>query len=68
MKRDVVCGAVIDEGTAMEAGLASINAGQTYYFCGYECKQRFDAEPALFAEPTLDEQRQDNEGGPAYAG
>ncbi len=68
MKRDVVCGLAIEESVAAEAGLMSEYEDQTYCFCGYKCKERFDAEPALFTEPTLDEQRQDNEGGPAYAG
>lgn len=68
MKTDVVCGTLVDENLAAEAGLATAYGGKTYYFCGYDCKLRFDAEPALFKEPTLDQQRQDSEGGPAYAG
>lgn len=68
MTRDVVCGLEIDEAAAEEAGLASEYEDQVYYFCSNECKAKFDHTPAVFAEPTLEEQREDNEGGRPFAG
>jgi Cu+-exporting ATPase len=45
--RDVVCGMTIDPATA--AGTSEYR-GETYYFCAIACKQRFDEEPARYAD------------------
>ena len=46
---DPVCGMMIDPAAA--AG-RSIYDGITYYFCAATCKQKFDADPALFAQAS----------------
>ena len=43
--KDPVCGMEIE--TAAAAGHAE-HAGQTYYFCGSECKKNFDHDPAQY--------------------
>jgi Cu+-exporting ATPase len=43
--RDPVCGMDIE--TAAAAGHAE-HAGQTYYFCGSKCKEKFDNNPAQY--------------------
>lgn len=68
MVKDVVCGTEIEEPAAEEAGLATEYEGKTYYFCGAKCKARFDHAPVAFAEPTIEEQREDDDGGQAYYG
>ena len=40
--KDPVCGMEVE--TASAAG-HSENKGQTYYFCGSGCKEKFDANP-----------------------
>ena len=42
---DPVCGMEIE--TANAAGHTE-NAGQTYYFCGSKCKEKFDHNPAQY--------------------
>ncbi len=49
--KDPMCGMDVDERKATAAGMRSEFGGSTYYFCNDECKKRFDAEPARFAEP-----------------
>ena len=44
--KDPVCG--MDIGTASAAGQTD-HEGQTYYFCGAKCKEKFDADPAQYA-------------------
>ena len=51
--KDLVCGMDVDPATA--AGRTDYK-GQTYYFCGSQCKQRFDLDPAQYvgtSEGTL---------------
>ena len=48
--RDPVCGMEVDEKRAAAAGRKSEYEGATYYFCADECKKRFDAEPAKYAQ------------------
>ena len=42
--RDPVCGMSVDITTAY----AEAVAGQTYYFCSENCRQRFDENPAAY--------------------
>ncbi len=67
MTRDAVCGMEIDEAAAEQAGLASEYEDRVYHFCSNQCKAKFDHTPAVFAEPTLDQQREDNEGPRPFA-
>ena len=43
--KDPVCGMVIETTTA--AGQTEHN-GQTYYFCGANCKKKFDLDPEQY--------------------
>lgn len=43
--KDPVCG--MDVETATAAG-RTLHKGQTYYFCGAKCKDKFDANPEQF--------------------
>ena len=43
--RDVVCGMMIESDAA--AARSSFQ-GTTYYFCSVECRDQFEANPALF--------------------
>jgi len=43
--KDPVCGMDVD--TANAAGHTD-HAGQTYYFCGSSCKEKFDHNPAQY--------------------
>ncbi len=45
--KDPVCG--MDVLMANPPGGASRHEGVTYVFCGYQCKQKFDEDPARFA-------------------
>ena len=44
--KDPVCG--MDIGIASAAGRTE-HEGQTYYFCGAKCKEKFDLDPAQYA-------------------
>ena len=48
--RDPACGMEVDEKRAAAAGRTSEYGGRTYYFCADDCKKRFDAEPAKYAQ------------------
>lgn len=43
--QDLVCGMSIDMSSA--AGQTEYK-GQSYYFCGVSCKQKFDVKPELY--------------------
>ena len=43
--RDLVCGMDVEAATA--AGRTDYK-GQTYYFCGSKCKEKFDSNPAQY--------------------
>lgn len=43
MKKDPVCGMQVDPKSA--EGTSEYN-GETYYFCGTGCKQKFDQKPS----------------------
>ena len=43
--KDPVCGMDIETATA--AGQTE-HSGQTYYFCGSKCKDKFDRDPAQY--------------------
>ena len=47
MEKDVVCGMQVDPKNA--AGQSEYQ-GKTYYFCSPNCKRKFDANPADYAE------------------
>jgi membrane fusion protein, copper/silver efflux system len=49
--KDVVCGMDVDETKAVAAGRTSAHDGHTYFFCSDECKKKFEANPARYAEP-----------------
>ena len=46
--RDPVCGMTVSRGTPF----MSEWEGRTYYFCGAGCKERFDADPESYLEPS----------------
>ena len=48
--KDPVCGMDVDEKRAAAASMKSEHGGTTYFFCAAECKKRFDAEPARYAQ------------------
>lgn len=45
---DVVCGMEVVTAKAAEAGLTAEHQGQTYYFCGPGCKEKFVKDPPQF--------------------
>ncbi len=45
MAKDLVCGMDVDPAKA--AG-SSEYKGQTYYFCGASCKEKFDIDPKSY--------------------
>ena len=45
--KDPVCGMDVDAATA--AGRTEHN-GQTYYFCGSKCKEKFDLNPEQYLD------------------
>ena len=47
--RDPVCGMTVDPATAEHK---SEHEGQTYWFCGRRCRERFEAEPARYLSPS----------------
>lgn len=46
--QDPVCNMKVDVAAAKEAKLVSEHGGKTYYFCGDNCKRKFDADPGKF--------------------
>jgi Cu(I)/Ag(I) efflux system membrane fusion protein len=48
---DPVCGMDVDEKKAEAAGRTAAHDGHTYFFCSDECKKKFEADPAKYAEP-----------------
>ena len=65
MKTDPVCGMQVDPAKA--AGTAEYQ-GETYYFCGQRCLDRFRADPAKFLTPASagDSQRHTATPGQEY--
>lgn len=49
MHTDPVCGMQVDE---QKAAGRSEHEGQTYYFCGQGCKQKFDENPEQYANKS----------------
>ena len=49
--KDPVCGMDIDISTA--AGHTD-HAGQTYYFCGSKCKEKFDHDPVQYLRKSAE--------------
>jgi uncharacterized protein len=49
--RDPVCGMTVDRHTA----LTSEFRGQTFYFCGPSCRDRFEADPERYVSPAARE-------------
>ncbi len=47
MAKDLVCGSSIDE---KKAGASYSYEGQTYYFCGAQCKDKFAETPDQFIQ------------------
>ncbi len=47
---DPVCGMTVDTATAKSA----IHQGRAYYFCSQDCREKFEANPALYVKPTTD--------------
>ena len=43
--KDPVCGMDVEPATA---AARTEHAGQTYYFCGAKCKEKFDLKPEQF--------------------
>jgi YHS domain-containing protein len=57
--KDPVCGMDVDQNNAPAQ---SEHEGHTHYFCGNECKQKFDNNPSLY-ENKSHESIQANQGG-----
>lgn len=49
MLKDPVCGAQVDE---KSASATSSYQGQKYAFCGKECKDKFDKDPARYSRQS----------------
>lgn len=47
MEKDPVCGMEVDK---QNAAATSQYMGKPVYFCSKECKQKFDANPAAYAD------------------
>lgn len=47
MTKDPVCGMQVDE----KKSPTSTMGGKKFAFCGQECKDKFDANPAQYASP-----------------
>lgn len=45
MAEDPICGMVVEPKTAE---FWTVRGGQTYYFCGEVCKDKFEKEPAKY--------------------
>lgn len=45
---DPVCGMMVDPTTAKSC----VHDGKVYYFCADQCRQKFEADPALFTSGT----------------
>jgi len=43
--KDPVCGMDVETATAAER---TEHQGQTYYFCGFKCKEKFDLNPEQY--------------------
>ena len=51
--RDVVCGMVFEEETALEMGASRVeHAGRAYYFCCAVCAEDFRRDPDHYAESS----------------
>jgi len=48
MAKDMVCGMEVDE---QRAANTREYLSRTYYFCSVACQQRFDEDPARYADP-----------------
>jgi Cu+-exporting ATPase len=48
--KDVVCGMTVDASTAK---FKTEHQGQSYYFCGASCLQKFQADPKSYLRPAL---------------
>jgi Cu+-exporting ATPase len=46
-QRDPVCGMDVNP---QDAAAKSQHQGQTYYFCSYSCKQKFEQNPTQYAK------------------
>ncbi len=53
-KTDPVCKMDVDTRSAAEK---SQHKGETYYFCGSECKEKFDKEPEHYVGGSKTERR-----------
>jgi YHS domain-containing protein len=53
---DPVCGMEVDAKKVTAVGRTATHQGHTYLFCSDDCKKKFEAEPAKFAEPHRHEQ------------
>jgi RND family efflux transporter MFP subunit len=47
--QDPVCGMEVDQGKATAAGRKVVFEDQPYYFCSDECRKKFEATPATYA-------------------
>lgn len=47
MVKDPVCGAEVNEGTALK----TILGGKTYFFCNKTCKWLFESDPSRYSKP-----------------
>jgi membrane fusion protein, copper/silver efflux system len=52
MTKDPVCGMNVDPTKASDAGLKLEHAGNTYFFCSKNCKEKFAANPGQYLTAT----------------
>lgn len=56
MAKDPVCGKEVDEKNWLaQRGEKTVHEGETYYFCGLMCKQKFILNPAKYLEALKEE-------------
>lgn len=48
MKKDPICGMMVDEA---KSTLKSEHEGVAFYFCSEACKQKFDSNPHKYGHP-----------------
>lgn len=48
MKKDPICGMMVDE---TKSTLRSEHEGVAFYFCSEACKQKFDTDPHKYGHP-----------------
>lgn len=53
MKKDPICGMMVKEKDAEKSGLVSIKGKKKYYFCSWDCKNKFDGNKAWYKSESF---------------